>query len=82
MRTSRWASCSAALVLSGARKSIPCAAAIYADDMYVERMFSEQAAQAIGGCRYWLTNELQHDGLRADGAAVLERLIGLARGER
>lgn len=48
----------------------------------VERVFSEQTAQAIGGCRYWQTNELQNNGLRVDGAAVLERLIGLARGER
>jgi hypothetical protein len=49
--------------------------------MYVDRVFSEQTARAIGGCRFWLTNELQHDGLRADGATVLGRLIALARGE-
>ena len=61
--------------------TVPCAAVIYADDMYVERVFSEETAQAIGGCRYWLTNEFQHDGLRADGAAVLGRLIAMARGE-
>src|SRR5262245_36807101 len=60
---------------------VPCAAVIYADDMYVERTFSEETARMIG-CRFWLTNELQHDGLRADGAAVLGRLIALARGER
>jgi pimeloyl-ACP methyl ester carboxylesterase len=62
--------------------SIPCAAVIYADDMYVERAFSEETARAIRGCRFWLTNELQHDGLRADGAAVLGRLMALARGEQ
>jgi pimeloyl-ACP methyl ester carboxylesterase len=62
--------------------TVPCAAVIYADDMYVERAFSEQTARAIRGCRVWLTNQLQHDGLRADGAAVLGRLIGLARGEQ
>jgi pimeloyl-ACP methyl ester carboxylesterase len=62
--------------------TVPCAAVIYADDMYVDRVFSEQTARAIGGCRFWLTNELQHDGLRADGAAVLGRLIALARGEQ
>jgi pimeloyl-ACP methyl ester carboxylesterase len=60
---------------------VPCAAVIYADDMYVERAFSEETARMIG-CRYWLTNEYQHNGLRADGAAVLGRLIELARGER
>jgi hypothetical protein len=62
--------------------TVPCAAVIYADDMYVERAFSEETARAIGNCRYWLTNELQHDGLRAEGAAVLGRLIAMARGER
>ena len=51
---------------------VPCAAVIYADDMYVERAFSEETARLIG-CRYWLTNEYQHNGLRADGAAVLGR---------
>ena len=60
---------------------VPCAAVIYADDMYVERAFSEETARLIG-CRYWLTNEYQHNGLRADGAAVLGRLIELVRGER
>jgi pimeloyl-ACP methyl ester carboxylesterase len=61
---------------------VPVAAAIYADDMYVERTFSEETAQAIGNCRYWLTNEFQHNGLRADGTTVLGRLIELVRGER
>jgi hypothetical protein len=28
----------------------------------------------------WLTNEYEHNGLRADGATILNRLIGLARG--
>jgi pimeloyl-ACP methyl ester carboxylesterase len=62
--------------------TVPCAAVIYADDMYVERVFSEETARAIGSCRYWLTNEFQHDGLRAGGAAVLGRLIAMARDER
>src|SRR5262245_24826896 len=60
---------------------VPCAAVIYADDMYVERAFSEETARMIG-CRYWLTNEYQHNGLRADGELVLGRLIELVRGER
>jgi pimeloyl-ACP methyl ester carboxylesterase len=59
---------------------VPVAAAIYADDMYVERAFSEETAAAIGGMRPWLTNEYEHNGLRADGERVLGRLIDLARG--
>jgi hypothetical protein len=48
--------------------------------MYVERAFSEETAAAIRGLRPWLTNEYEHNGLRADGARVLGRLIDLARG--
>lgn len=60
---------------------VPVAAAVYYDDMYVERAFSEETAATIAGCRVWVTNEYQHNGLRADGEAVLGRLIGMLRGE-
>ena len=59
---------------------VPCAAAIYAYDLYVERDFSEQTAALIGGLRPWLTNAYEHNGLRADGERILGRLIDLARG--
>jgi pimeloyl-ACP methyl ester carboxylesterase len=59
---------------------VPVAAAIYAEDMYVERALSEEAAAQIRGLRPWLTNEYEHNGLRADGARVLGHLIDLARG--
>jgi hypothetical protein len=59
---------------------VPVAAAIYAEDMYVERALSEEAAGQIRGLRAWLTNEYEHNGLRADGARVLGHLIDLARG--
>jgi pimeloyl-ACP methyl ester carboxylesterase len=59
---------------------VPAAAAIYAEDMYVERAFSEETAAGIRGLRPWLTNEFEHNGLRADGGRVLGRLIDLARG--
>jgi len=57
----------------------PVAAAIYVNDMYVERTFSEETAQLIRGSRTWVTNEYEHNGLRADGAAVLGHLLDLAR---
>lgn len=58
---------------------VPAAAAIYADDMYVERSFSEETAELVPGVRTWLTNEFEHNGLRADGGRILDRLISLAR---
>jgi pimeloyl-ACP methyl ester carboxylesterase len=58
---------------------VPAAAAVYAEDMYVERTFSEETAARIKGLRMWLTNEFQHDGLRKD-KRVFSRLVDLARG--
>ena len=62
------------------RNDVPAAAVVYAEDMYVERAFSEETAGQIRGLRLWVTNEYEHDGLRADGDRVLGRLIDLARG--
>lgn len=59
---------------------VPAAAAIYHDDMYVEASYSEDAAKTIRGLRPWITNEYDHNGLRADGEKILDRLLGLARG--
>ena len=59
---------------------VPTAAAIYVEDMYVERTFSEQTAAQIGGIRTWITNEFDHNGLSVDGERILGRLIDMARG--
>ena len=59
---------------------VPAVAAIYTDDMYVERSFSEETAATIRGLRPWITNEYEHDALRADGARVLGRLLDMLRG--
>jgi pimeloyl-ACP methyl ester carboxylesterase len=63
-----------------ASNDVPVAAAIYVNDMYVERTFSEETAGLIRGARTWITNEYEHNGLRADGERILGRLIDLARG--
>ena len=59
---------------------VPAAAAVYAEDMYVERAYSEETAATIRGLRPWITNEYEHDGLRAEGERVLGRLLDLVRG--
>jgi pimeloyl-ACP methyl ester carboxylesterase len=59
---------------------VPAAAAIYLEDMYVERTFSEETAAQIPRLRTWTTNEYQHNGLRVDGERILGRLLDLARG--
>lgn len=64
-----------------AGNDVPGAAAIYSNDPYVERAYSEQTAAAVRGIRTWVTSEYDHDGLRADGSRVLGRLIDLVRGD-
>lgn len=62
------------------RNEVPVAAAIYADDPYVERRFSEETAALTRGFRSWVTSEYDHNALRADGDRVLGRLLDLVRG--
>lgn len=62
-----------------ARNQVPAAAAIYAEDMYVERAFSEQTVAQIEGLAPWVTSEYDHNGLRVDGERILGRLLDLAR---
>jgi pimeloyl-ACP methyl ester carboxylesterase len=63
-----------------ANNEVPVAAAIYAEDVYVESRFSLETAELVRGLRPWLTNEYEHNGLRADGGRILGRLIDLAAG--
>ncbi|MBI1282179.1 MAG: alpha/beta fold hydrolase, partial [Anaerolineaceae bacterium] len=61
--------------------SVPVAATVYYNDMYVERQYAEETAKHIKGIKLWITNEYEHNALRADGYRVLDRLIGMVRGE-
>jgi hypothetical protein len=63
-----------------AANEVPAAAAVYYNDMYVDRELSMQTARAIRGLRTWVTSEYEHDGLRVSDGVVLDRLIGMVRG--
>jgi len=63
-----------------AANEVPVAAAVYYHDMYVDRELSMQTARAIRGLQAWVTSEYEHDGLRVSNGAVLDRLIGMVRG--
>jgi pimeloyl-ACP methyl ester carboxylesterase len=63
-----------------AENDVPTAAAIYAEDLYVPRDFSEETAARVHGLRPWLTNEYEHDALRSNGQQVLGRLFDLVQG--
>ncbi|MEV5438425.1 alpha/beta fold hydrolase [Streptomyces sp. NPDC052682] len=64
-----------------AANEVPVAAAVYHDDMYVDTAHALRTARAIRGLRTWVTDEFEHDGVRAGGPRVLDRLLALARHE-
>ncbi|WP_149180000.1 alpha/beta fold hydrolase [Streptomyces sp. TRM49041] len=64
-----------------AANTVPVAAAVYHDDMYVDTAHSLATARTVRGLRTWVTDEYEHDGVRASGTRVLDRLLALARGE-
>ncbi len=62
------------------RNDVPCAAVVYAEDMYVPRRYSEDTAARIGGMKTWVTNEFEHSGLRTSDR-VFERLLSMLHDE-
>lgn len=62
-----------------ANTTVPVVAAVYHDDMYVDRQQSLETAAAIRGLRSWVTNEFEHDGIR-QGSVVLDRLLAMLHG--
>ncbi|GAA4615492.1 alpha/beta fold hydrolase [Saccharopolyspora hordei] len=63
-----------------ARNEVPVAAAVYHDDMYVDRDHALESAERVRGARVWVTNEYEHDGVKAS-PAVLDRLLAMNRGD-
>jgi pimeloyl-ACP methyl ester carboxylesterase len=63
-----------------AANEVPVAAAVYENDMYVDREYSLETAEAIQGAKVWRTADYEHNGLRADGATILGHLMALLRG--
>lgn len=63
-----------------ANNSVPVAAAIYSEDMFVEMKYSLETAAKVNNLTYWLTSEYEHNGIRMDGEHILDKLISLNRG--
>ncbi|MGX1671157.1 alpha/beta fold hydrolase [Streptomyces sp. NPDC055400] len=64
-----------------AANEVPAVAAVYHDDMYVDTDHALRTARTIKGLRTWVTDEFEHDGLRAGAPRVLDRLLAMVRGE-
>jgi len=59
------------------------AAAVYYEDMYVDFdccMKLVQRGAPLEGVKVWVTNDYQHSGLRDDGATIVQKLLGMAKG--
>jgi pimeloyl-ACP methyl ester carboxylesterase len=63
------------------QNTVPVAAAVYHDDVYVPVELSLGTLARIPNARAWVTNEYEHNGLRADGPKILGRLLDMVRGK-
>ncbi|MDR9826792.1 alpha/beta fold hydrolase [Vibrio sp. FNV 38] len=54
---------------------VPVSCAVYADDMFVEMDISRDTLAQIPNTKAWITNEYEHNGLRADGERIIDRLF-------
>jgi pimeloyl-ACP methyl ester carboxylesterase len=63
-----------------AENEVPVVAAVYENDMYVEREFSVETARVLGA-KAWVTSQYEHDALRSWGAEVVSKLFAMRRGE-
>jgi hypothetical protein len=56
---------------------VPIVAAVYTNDMYVDKGYSLDSAESIKGIKLWETDEFEHNGLRSHGENVLSNLFEL-----
>ncbi|WP_019546464.1 alpha/beta fold hydrolase [Streptomyces sulphureus] len=63
-----------------AANEVPAAAAVYFHDFYVDTAHSLATADRVRNLRTWVTSEYEHNGLRADGFRILDRLLAMVRG--
>ncbi|QDZ43588.1 alpha/beta fold hydrolase [Corynebacterium sp. sy039] len=57
-----------------AQAEVPCAAAVYYDDIFVPLELSMETAHTYKDCRLHITNYYQHDGIGHDGAGIFALL--------
>lgn len=62
-----------------AANTVPVAAAVYSDDIYVDRNLSLETASAVHGLQVWETADFHHDGIADNGEEIFARLLGMAR---
>jgi proline iminopeptidase len=65
-----------------AANTVPVAAAVYSEDIYVDRDLSLETAAAVRGLQVWETADFHHDGIADDGEGIFARLLGMVRSVR
>ena len=60
-----------------AASTVPAAAAVYSDDIYVDRDLSLETGALVRGLQVWETSEFHHDGIHDDGEAIFTRLLAM-----
>ena len=65
-----------------ALNTVPVAAAVYSEDIYVDRNLSLETAAAVRGLQVWESADFHHDGIADDGEGIFARLLGLTRSVR
>ena len=65
-----------------ALNDVPVAAAVYRDDIFVDRNLSLDTARRVRGLTVWETPDFHHDGIADDGEGIFARLLAMADGER
>jgi proline iminopeptidase len=61
-----------------AANDVPAAAAVYRDDIFVDRGLSLETAGRVRGLNVWETGDFHHDGISDDGEGIFARLLELA----
>ncbi|WP_287929017.1 alpha/beta fold hydrolase [Arthrobacter sp.] len=64
-----------------ARNTVPAAAAVYSEDIYVDRDISLATAASVRGLQVWESADFHHDGIADDGEGIFARLLSMVRGE-
>jgi len=57
------------------KNKVPIAAAVYTNDMYVDRNYSIETAEIIPNLSIWETEKFEHNALRSNGKMVLDLLF-------
>ena len=65
-----------------ATNRVPVAAAVYSDDIYVDRKLSLETAATVRGLQVWETGDFHHDGIADDGEGIFARLLGMVASGR